>query len=155
MKRIALAAVLLVTLVGPARAGFDEGVAAYNRGDYATALKEFRPLAEQGHAIAQFNLGYMYLKGQGVTQDYAEAVKWFRLAAEQGDADAQFNLGVMYNNGYGVTQDYAEAVKWFRLAAEPRRHVQQWRRRAAGLRPSAHVVEPRGSAGRRNCAREP
>ncbi len=74
MKRIALAAVLLVMLVGPARAGFDEGVAAYGRGDYATALKEFRPLAEQGDADGQFNLGLMYELGRGVTQDYAEAV---------------------------------------------------------------------------------
>ena len=63
MKRIALAAVLLVMLVGPARAGFDEGRAAYERGDYATALKEFRPLAEQGLAKAQAILGFMYDQG--------------------------------------------------------------------------------------------
>ena len=60
MKRIALATVLLVTLVGPAWAGFNEGVAALERGDYATALKELRPLAEQGNAVAQYNLGFMY-----------------------------------------------------------------------------------------------
>ena len=68
MKRIAVAAVLLVSLAGPVRAGFDEGVAAFERGDYATALKEFRPLAEQGDADGQFNLGLMYDPGRGVTQ---------------------------------------------------------------------------------------
>jgi len=59
VKRLLLV-VVLVMLVGPARAGFDEGVAAYYRGDYETALKEFRPLAEQGDADAQYNLGVMY-----------------------------------------------------------------------------------------------
>ena len=57
---------------------------AYNRGDYETALKKFLPLAEQGNASAQYNLGVMYANGRGVPQDYAEAMKWYRLAAEQG-----------------------------------------------------------------------
>ncbi len=57
----------------PAWAGFDEGVAAYNRGDYATALREWRPLAKQGNAKAQHNLGVIYDKGRGITQDDAEA----------------------------------------------------------------------------------
>ncbi len=59
VKRLLLV-VVLVMLVGPARAGFDEGVEAYDRGDYETALKELRPLAEQGDADAQYNLGVMY-----------------------------------------------------------------------------------------------
>ena len=80
MKRLALIAVLLVILVGPAWAGYDEGRAAYERGDYAKALKEFRPLAEQGDTSAQHILGLMYGNGQGVPQDYAKAVKWHRLA---------------------------------------------------------------------------
>ncbi len=62
-------------LTAPAWAGWDEGVAAAKRGDYATALRELRPLAEQGHAVAQYNLGVMYNKGRGVPQDYAKAVK--------------------------------------------------------------------------------
>ncbi len=118
MKRIALAAVLLVALVGPAAAGFDEGAAALERGDYATALKEFRPLAEQGHAAAQNSLGVMYEYGDGVPKDYAEAIKWYRIAAEQSYVAAQNNLGVMYQYGMGVQQDYVEAVKWFRRAAD-------------------------------------
>ncbi len=97
---------------------FDEGQAACQRGDYATTLREWRPLAKQGDAAAQNNLGVMYKMGLGVPQDYAEAVRWHRKAAEQGDAIAQNNLGVMYAKGQGVPQDDAEAVKWFRKAAE-------------------------------------
>ncbi len=104
-------------LTAPAWAGWDEGLAAYDRGDYAAALREWRPLAKQGVADAQYNLGVMYRKGHGVPQDYAEALKWFRKAAEQENADAQVVLGVMYDIGRGVAQDYAEAVKWYRKAA--------------------------------------
>ena len=118
MKRLALVIVFVLGFVPPAWADFQAGFAAYNRGDYATALREWKPLAEQGDADAQFNLGVMYSHGQGVPQDYAEAVRWYRRAAEQGDADAQFNLGVKYDNGQGVLQNYGEAVKWYRKAAE-------------------------------------
>ena len=75
---------------------FQDGTTAYNQGDYATALKEFRVFANRGLDRAQNNLGVMYDKGQGVTQDYKEAVKWYRKAAEQGIAPAQMNLGRMY-----------------------------------------------------------
>ncbi len=92
-------------------------MAAYPRGDYAMAIRELRPLAEQGVAEAQSNLGVMYERGQGVPQDYAEAVKWYRKAAEQGNASAQHNLGVMYDKGGGVPQDYVQAHKWYNLAA--------------------------------------
>ena len=61
-------------------ADYQDGLEAYERGDYATAMQEWRPLAEQGDAIAQYNFGLMYAFGQGVVQDYAEAVKWYRLA---------------------------------------------------------------------------
>lgn len=117
MKRLALFIALIFAFPMPAAAGFYEGLQAYSAGDYATALKEWRPLAEQGDAGAQFNLGVMYSQGQGVPQDYAEAVKWYRLAAEQGNAKAQFNLGVMYYNGRGVPQDYVQAHMWWNLAA--------------------------------------
>ncbi len=118
MRRIIVAATLLIAVMVPARADFQEGVAAYKRGDYATALREWRPLAEQGYAGAQYNLGFMYHNGQGVPPDYAEAVKWYRLAAKQGKADAQFYLATMYRKGQGVLQDYSEAVRWYRLAAQ-------------------------------------
>ncbi len=98
-------------------AGYAEGLRAYERGDYATALWEWGPLAEQGHATAQFNLGSIYDKGQGVPQDYAQAMQWHRRAAEQGHAGGQNNLGVMYHEGQGVPQDYAQAYLWSNLAA--------------------------------------
>jgi|APSaa5957512535_1039671.scaffolds.fasta_scaffold41823_2 TPR repeat protein len=120
MKRILILPVLLLTLLvaSPAfSADFQKGLTAYQSGDYATALREWTPLAEQGDADAQFTLGYLYKNGEGVPQDYETAVKWYTLAAEQGEAYAQFNLGLMYAKGTGVPQDYKTAVKWYRLAA--------------------------------------
>jgi len=99
-------------------ADFEKGFAAAQTGDFATALREWTPLAEQGYAPAQFNLGLMYDKGEGVLQDYNAAVAWYTLAAAQGNANAQFNLGLMYDKGEGVLQDYKTAVKWYTLAAE-------------------------------------
>lgn len=98
-------------------ADFKKGLDAYDKGDYVTALNEWRPLAEQGDAATQFYLGFIYGKGEGVVQDYQEAVKWYRLAAEQGHATAQYNLGGMYAKGNGVVQDYKEADRLWRLAA--------------------------------------
>ena len=118
MKRILLLAALLCSLSSIAGAqDYDKGFAAYARGNYATAMREWRPLAKQGVAKAQFNLGVMYERGQGVPKDSAEAVRWYRRAAEQGFAKAYFNLGNMYDMGQGVPQDYAEAYIWFSLAA--------------------------------------
>ena len=118
MGRIIATIVLCVMLATPVWAGGAEGAAAYNRGDYATALRELRPFVEQGNASSQYLLGVMYANGEGVVQDYAEAVRWYRKAAAQGIASAQSNLGVMYSGGQGVVQDYAEAVRWYRKAAE-------------------------------------
>ena len=119
MKRIAIAVALLLTLAAPAWGqDFEKGQNAYERGDYPSALSEWRPLADQGHANAQFNLGVSYWNGRGVPQDDAEAVTWYRKAADQGHADAQFNLGWMFANGKGVPQDYVQALMWLNLAAE-------------------------------------
>ena len=98
-------------------ADFQKGMDAAKRGDYATALREWKPLAEQGNAIAQINLGWIYAKGKGVPQNDKTAAKWFRLSAEQGDADAQYNLGLMYGKGQGVIQDNVYAHMWGNLAA--------------------------------------
>jgi hypothetical protein len=81
-------------------------------------LEDVRSCAEQGDAIAQVNLGFMYANGEGVPEDDVEAVRWYRLATEQGLAEAQFYLGLMYDNGRGVPEDDVEAVRWYRLAAE-------------------------------------
>ena len=99
-------------------ADWEKGVTAYKSGDYATALREWTPLAGQGDAAAQYKLGLMYHNVRGVPQDDRVAVTWYRLAANQGDAHAQYNLGVMYERGSGVPQDYKAAVTWYRLAAK-------------------------------------
>ncbi len=112
------AAILFFLLSIQALADLAAGQRALENGDYATALKEFLPLAKQGNASAQFILGTMYANGEGVPQDYTEAAKLYRLAAEQGHPRAQFNLGFMYHDGRGVAQNYKEAAKWYRLAAE-------------------------------------
>ena len=110
---------LMLALLSPVHAAdLEAGKEAYERGDFPAALREFRPLAEQGLAEAQVNLGFMYAKGQGVPQDDVEAVTWYRKAAEQGHAAAQFSLGYMYANGEGVPQNEVEAVRWYRKAAK-------------------------------------
>ena len=98
-------------------AGLAQGVAAYKQGDFATAVHEFVPLAEHGHAEAQFYLGAMYSKGWGVPQDDTAAAQWYRRAATQGLAEAQFNLGWMSIRGVGVPQDLVQAYRWLDLAA--------------------------------------
>jgi len=95
-----------------------EGFVAYQRGDYATALRIWRPLADKGQASAAHNLGLLYRYGRGVPQNDVEAAQWFRRAAGSGFARAQVNLGAMYAAGQGFARDDAEAAKWFRLAAE-------------------------------------
>lgn len=113
-----LVLVALLGVASPGWADFVEGLQAYMRGDDATAVQEFRVLAVQGNANAQFYLGVMYNDGRGVPQDYEQALHWYRRAAERGVAEAQLNLGVMYNAGRGVPQDYGQALHWFRRAAE-------------------------------------
>lgn len=117
--------VSIVCLVVPAWADFQAGMDANNRGDYATALREWRPLAEQGDALAQYNLGVLHRKGRGVPQDDVQARQWYEKAAAQGQAKAQFNLGTLYFNGEGVPKDYQQALRWFRLAADQGEAVAQ------------------------------
>ena len=98
-------------------ADYEKGETAYQNGDYATALSELKPLANQGYDRAQFRLGWMYDMGYGVPEDDKTAVKWYTLAAEQGDSDAQFNLGLMYYYGEGVIQDNIYAHMWINISA--------------------------------------
>jgi len=87
--------------------------------DPVSAAGWFFRAAEQGHADAQFNLGLLYLNGEGVPQNTAMAVRWFIQSAEQGNIDAQNNLGVIYLTGEGdVPQDKDLAIEWFKKAAK-------------------------------------
>jgi len=118
LKTTLVALFLALSAAAPVAAGpIEEAGAAYQRCDYKTALRLLRPLAEQGNAAAQNNLGVMYANGYGVQQDYFEAALWYRRAAEQGDPDALNNLGIMYDNGHGVPKDYVQARKLYDLAA--------------------------------------
>lgn len=92
--------------------------AAYGRGDYPAAVIALEALARQGHAKAQFNLGLMHDKGEGVRVDHEEAASRYLPAAEQGIAEAQYNLGIMYAKGQGVFQNDDKATYWFTKAAE-------------------------------------
>lgn len=109
--------VVLTSLTAAHAGEYDDAVKALNRKQYASAINTFRKLANAGDANAQFRLGGIYLKGQGVKQSQPEAVAWFRKAAQQGHADAQNSLGVRYEKGQGIAQDYKEAIAWYRKSA--------------------------------------
>jgi uncharacterized protein len=118
-KAAVAAFILAVGLAGSVVAGaFEDGMDAAESGDYETAIRLWRPLADQGNATVQNFLGQMYREGTGVPQDYAAAMGWYQKAADRGNAPAQFNLGFMYSNGLGVRQDYPAAMSWYRRAAD-------------------------------------
>jgi TPR repeat protein len=136
----------LIIFVSACAGPLGDASKALNDWDYKTAYRLVKLWAGQRSPEAQFNLGFMYYKGEGVSQNYPEATKWLRKAAEQGHVKAQFllssivakwlrkaadqgdgysqaNLGHMYYGGLyygglGVPQDYSEAAKWYRKAAD-------------------------------------
>ncbi len=95
----------------------EAGIAAYKRGDYAAARAAWAPLASAGEAEAQYYLGHLHAKGEGVARDPGRALRWFRAAAEQGEPYGQFALAYVYEHGLGVAPDAAAAVRWYRAAA--------------------------------------
>jgi uncharacterized protein len=101
MKRLVLACIVIIhAYVTPLLAGpYQDGQAAYERGDYTSALREFKILADKGNAKAQHSLGKMYLSGQGVKMNWPEAIKWLRKAAKQGLGEAQAILNSMNIEG--------------------------------------------------------
>jgi TPR repeat protein len=113
---------LVVTIVmasGAVAGPLDDASLAYDRGDYATALKLWKPLAEQGVAEAEDGMGVMYAGGRGVPQDKTETIRWWRLAGAQGNGDAQSMLGVAYSTGnLGVPKDNTLAYMWFSIAGK-------------------------------------
>ena len=125
MKKILIAFLAAAIFTTAQAADFDKGVAASDRGDWASAVQEFKPLAEQGNPKAQYYLGHALKSGKGAHRNEAEANKWlrkaaklFRPAAEQGDAEAQYNLGLIYYIGEDLKEDYLKAAKWYRRAGE-------------------------------------
>lgn len=95
---------------------YEKGRQAYLNDDYPSALKELRPLAEQGDDDSRYYLGLMYLRGLGVIQDYKEAARLFANSAEQGHTFAQGLLGRMYSEGLGVNKNPIYAHMWWNIA---------------------------------------
>jgi TPR repeat protein len=116
---MAFMAAMFWGLAGCAPANYQKGMKYYKPGDVAAAVRELKPLAEQGNAEAQFNLGSLYYQGRGVPQDYSEAVKWIRKAAEQGHVFAQVTLGSIHAEGAQgkIQKDYPQALMWFIFAS--------------------------------------
>lgn len=105
----------LVCAAPLARAGYAEGAVAHGRGDYATAAKEFR--IDKNNRDAQFALGTMHERGEGMKQDHNLAFHWYLKAATTGHMGAQFNLGLMYMQGRGKPRNIDEALRWYRASA--------------------------------------
>ena len=95
---------------------WEKGIAAFETGDYATALREFKIIAELGDKTAQSYLGYMYNSGIGTNLNYKTAAKWYKLSAEQGEPTAQGNLARMYYSGNGVMQDFTYSYMWAHIS---------------------------------------
>ena len=108
---------LLAAVSGSAHAGpFEDGLSAFNSGDYATAYDDWWPLAQRGDAKAQASLGFLYYSGKGVQRDDRQSLFWFSRAAEAGQPTAQFFLGLQYFYGRGVQRDLARAYSWCDIA---------------------------------------
>lgn len=119
MKKINILLVLLFSLfTSTVHADFNDGVVTYLMGDYDKAFTTMQSLAETSdHGYAQYYLGMMYMKGQGVEQDYKLAGQWFRKASEKSIPQAQYKLGNLYYKGKGVPKDYEFAYVWFSVGA--------------------------------------
>jgi len=99
------------------RLDFDQGVAAAQVGNYAQAYCIWKPLADVGHAEAQYRLGWLYAKGLGLAVNEASAIYWWKLAANLGHADALFSLGWAYEHGDGINKDIPLAISYYLQAA--------------------------------------
>ncbi|HXR56404.1 MAG TPA: hypothetical protein VN858_06355 [Casimicrobiaceae bacterium] len=114
MELARLASIVLLLAARCAFAGpYEDGIAAYDHGDYAKSLALWLPLAEHGHRTAAFNVAVLYEKGLGTPQDSHAAERWYERAADEGDLEAAYNVGVYYETGTGVAKDPAQARKWF------------------------------------------
>lgn len=114
---LALALAVLLSMPLAAKADFQAGVRAYDKGDYRAAYEAWLPLARSGDPAAQRNLGHLFRFGHGVGQDFAQAADWYERAATTGLASAQVNLAMMRLRGQGVARAATEAAYWLELAA--------------------------------------
>lgn len=108
---------LCVLLASLAIADQDAALRAYQHGDFAKAIHEWRALATKGDPEAQFRLAAMYERGEGTRVQLDQAVSLYRKAAYQEHSHAQYALGRLYADGRGVSQDYVLANMWMFLAS--------------------------------------
>ncbi len=123
MKRVAFISILHLLAIGcaattPQISTFDDGLAAYNRGDYTTALEILKPLASENQPDAAHILGEMYAYAQGVPQDYSEAYYWYYVGGRFGNPRAQMVLGSLFGGGLGVTRNYRRSLEWYQCVLE-------------------------------------
>ncbi len=116
MKRL-LAALVLVMSATSWAGDFENGLAAFNEGDYSKAELLLQSAAAQGDPRAMNVLASIFEEGLGVQKNYKEAISWYKLAADQGHAEAQFRLGDLYHMGLGTLQDNIMAHMWTNLSA--------------------------------------
>lgn len=142
MRRLLPALAVLLLLTTPVAAqDFDAGWAAYEKHDYATAIRTWRTLAEKGDAASQTALGSLHYMGRGVPHDHAEALRLYRLAAETGYPTAMFNLGLFYFDPHGEP-NFVKAHKWFNLAADKGMQEASWRLgRVADMMTAEQIAE--------------
>jgi TPR repeat protein len=116
MRKLMILAALAVMATGAIASPFDDGASAWKRGDYRTAMNDWRGMTND--ATVQNNFGIMYMDGKGVPRSYATAMQWFSRSAANGNSLGQNNLGGMYRDGKGVTRDYPKALTFFAAAAQ-------------------------------------
>jgi TPR repeat protein len=117
----------MLLATGAARADFNDGVVAYIAGDYEHSYNTMISIAktDEKNALAQYYLGMMCLKGQGVEKNSEEAGKWFRKAAENRLPQAQYKLAELYTEGEGVPRDFEFAYIWFNVGAAHQHKLSQ------------------------------
>jgi len=121
VRGVVLVVALLVTVVLSISHAHDynDGLQAARTGDYNTAVMKWQPLAEQGDAMAQFNMALMYHRGLGVGIDETRAVAWYKESANNGYVKAQEFLAAAYQEGwFGLPQDQHKADYWLKRSEE-------------------------------------
>lgn len=139
---------LVVGLTLSAASGpLEDGIAAYDREDYATALRIFRTLAEQDdHTAAHYFLGRLYQAGKGVPEDLTQSTDWYLKAADRGHVEAMMALGVIYSSD-GPQRNFIEALKWFNIVVavsaaddKTRKRAEEAQIHVSGRMNPSHIV---------------
>src|SRR5450759_3384219 len=112
------ACLFLISTAAVGGSTLDDGITAYESGDYQTAIEKWQTLIQQGSPDGLFYLGVMYDQGKGLAQDKTKAFQLYSEAAQKDHISAQYNLGIQYTTGEGVTQDFSKAEYWWTKAAE-------------------------------------